>query len=76
MVSVFDNPARSAASLIDDRPEEEIFRVNRAAFTDQAVFAQEMSEIFEKLVWAKSPCVMAKGLSKIQKKIHDSSWNH
>tara|TARA_A100001037_G_scaffold297472_1_gene319545 strand:+ start:809 stop:2146 length:1338 start_codon:yes stop_codon:yes gene_type:complete len=48
MVSVFDNPARSAASLIDDRPEEEIFRVNRAAFTDQAIFAREMSEIFEK----------------------------
>jgi len=35
------------SELIDDRPNEGIFRVNRAIFTDQAVFDLEMKHIFE-----------------------------
>jgi len=33
--------------LIDDRPDEGIFRVNRAIFTDPAVFEAEMKVLFE-----------------------------
>lgn len=36
----------SAQGLIDDRPEENTFRVHRAAFTDAALFDREMAEIF------------------------------
>ncbi|HVZ53079.1 MAG TPA: aromatic ring-hydroxylating dioxygenase subunit alpha [Pseudolabrys sp.] len=35
------------ARLIDDRPEDGIFRVNRDVFTDPAVFELEMERIFE-----------------------------
>ncbi|MDT0508517.1 aromatic ring-hydroxylating dioxygenase subunit alpha [Novosphingobium sp. MMS21-SN21R] len=33
--------------LIDDRPEDGVFRVNRAIFTDQSVFDAEMRVLFE-----------------------------
>lgn len=33
--------------LIDDRPEEGVFRVNRRVFTDPAIFELEMKHIFE-----------------------------
>ncbi|WP_249276497.1 aromatic ring-hydroxylating oxygenase subunit alpha [Sphingomonas baiyangensis] len=36
------------ASLIDDRPEDGVFRVHRAIFDDQAVFELEMARIFER----------------------------
>jgi benzoate/toluate 1,2-dioxygenase alpha subunit len=35
------------AELIDDRPEEGVFRVNRAIYDDPDVFDQEMRAIFE-----------------------------
>lgn len=35
------------ADLIDDRPDEGVFRVSRAIFTDQAVFEAEMKVLFE-----------------------------
>ena len=35
-----------ARELVDDRPDENIFRVHRAAFTDPAIFDREMAEIF------------------------------
>ena len=34
--------------LIDDRPNEDVFRVHRDAFCDPAVFAQEMVQFFER----------------------------
>ena len=34
--------------LIDDRPNEGVFRVHRDAFRDPAVFAQEMVQFFER----------------------------
>lgn len=34
-------------ALIDDRPDEGVFRVNRALFRDQALFDLEMKHIFE-----------------------------
>ncbi len=36
------------AALIDDRPGEGVFSVNKKAFTDQAVFDLEMKHIFER----------------------------
>ncbi len=36
----------SAQELVDDREDENIFRVHRSAFTDPAIFDQEMAEIF------------------------------
>jgi benzoate/toluate 1,2-dioxygenase alpha subunit len=33
-------------SLIDDRPKDKVFRLNRSAFTDPEVFAQEMEKVF------------------------------
>ena len=38
----------SARELVDDRPEENTFRVHRAAFTDTALFEREISEIFDR----------------------------
>jgi benzoate/toluate 1,2-dioxygenase alpha subunit len=35
------------SDLIDDRPEEGVFRVSRAIFTDPAVFEAEMRTLFE-----------------------------
>lgn len=35
------------ASLIDERPEEGLFRINRRMFTDQDIFELEMKHIFE-----------------------------
>ncbi|MCW3837633.1 aromatic ring-hydroxylating dioxygenase subunit alpha [Sphingomonas canadensis] len=35
------------AALIDDRPDEGVFRVDRAIFTDPEVFALEMRHVFE-----------------------------
>ncbi|MFN3457479.1 MAG: aromatic ring-hydroxylating oxygenase subunit alpha [Novosphingobium sp.] len=35
------------ADLIDDRPDEGVFRVSRRIFTDQAVFDAEMRHLFE-----------------------------
>jgi benzoate/toluate 1,2-dioxygenase alpha subunit len=32
---------------VDDRPEDGVFRVHRAIFTDQAVFDREIAQIFE-----------------------------
>lgn len=37
----------NALAYVDDRPEEGIFRVNRAIFTDEQVFEAEMARIFE-----------------------------
>ena len=34
--------------MIDDRPEENVFRVHRAALTDPDIFAREMAEIFDR----------------------------
>nr|BAB78521.1 2,4-D oxygenase large subunit of oxygenase component [Bradyrhizobium sp. HW13] len=34
-------------TLVEDRPEDDIFAVNSAVFTDEAVFAAEMAAIFE-----------------------------
>jgi phenylpropionate dioxygenase-like ring-hydroxylating dioxygenase large terminal subunit len=38
---------REAAGLLDDHPEEGVFRVHRRAFTDPAVLAFEIERIFE-----------------------------
>ena len=38
----------SPREMIDDRPDDNVFRVNRAAFTDAATFDREMSEIFDR----------------------------
>ena len=35
------------SDLIDDRPDEGVFRVSRAIFTDPAVFEAEMRTLFE-----------------------------
>jgi len=35
------------AELVDDRPEDGVFRVNRAVFDDPGIFDLEMSRIFE-----------------------------
>lgn len=35
------------SDLIDDRPDEGIFRINRAIYRDQAVFDMEIARIFE-----------------------------
>lgn len=35
------------ADLIDDRPDEGVFRVNRALFRDKALFDQELKHVFE-----------------------------
>lgn len=37
----------SANELVDDRPDENVFRVNRAAFTDADIFEREMAEIYD-----------------------------
>lgn len=34
-------------ALVDDRPEDGVFRIDRAIYTDQAVFDAEMERIFE-----------------------------
>ena len=34
--------------MIDDRPDDNVFRVNRAAFTDANTFDREMSQIFDR----------------------------
>ena len=39
--------AASLAALIDDRPEDGIFAVDSAVFTDEAIFEAEMTAIFE-----------------------------
>lgn len=38
----------SAHELVDDRPDENTFRVHRAAFTDAALFEREMTQIFDR----------------------------
>ena len=38
----------SPREMIDDRPDDSVFRVNRAAFTDAGTFDREMSEIFDR----------------------------
>ncbi|RZO35341.1 MAG: benzoate 1,2-dioxygenase large subunit [Rhodospirillaceae bacterium] len=38
----------SPREMIDDRPDDNVFRVNRAAFTDADTFDREMSEIFDR----------------------------
>ena len=35
------------SALIDDRPEENLFRIHRRIYTDQDVFDAEMERIFE-----------------------------
>ena len=37
----------SPQKLIDDRPEESVFRVHRSVFTDPDIFDLEMREIFD-----------------------------
>jgi len=37
----------SANELVDDRPDENVFRINRAAFTDAEIFEREMAEIYD-----------------------------
>ena len=39
---------RIPRDIIDDRPEAQIFRVNRTAFTDPGIFSLEMSGIFDR----------------------------
>lgn len=39
--------AAAIAALIDDRPDEGVFRIDRAIFADPDVFAAEMRRIFE-----------------------------
>ena len=36
------------SALVDDRVDEGMFRVDRAVYTDEEIFEQEISEIFEK----------------------------
>lgn len=36
------------ASLVDDRVDEGVFRVDRSVYTDQAIFDAEMAQIFER----------------------------
>ena len=38
----------SPREMIDDRPDDNVFRVHRAAFTDADTFDREMSEIFDR----------------------------
>ena len=38
----------SPRDMIDDRPDENLFRVHRAAFTDPDVFGREMADIFDR----------------------------
>jgi benzoate/toluate 1,2-dioxygenase alpha subunit len=38
----------AASKLIDDRPDDGVFRVSRTSFTDAEIFDREMSEIFER----------------------------
>ena len=38
--------------LVDDRPQDGVFRVNRALFRDPALFALEMKHVFEGGRWA------------------------
>ena len=38
----------SPREMIDDRPDDNVFRVNRAAFTDANTFDREMSQIFDR----------------------------
>src|SRR4030095_7567233 len=40
-------PGNRLSELIDDRPEEGVFRVSRAIFDDSALFDLEMARIFE-----------------------------
>jgi benzoate/toluate 1,2-dioxygenase alpha subunit len=39
-------PNADPGSLIDDRPKDKVFRLNRSVFTDPEVFAREMERIF------------------------------
>jgi benzoate/toluate 1,2-dioxygenase alpha subunit len=38
----------SARELVDDRPDENTFRVHRAVFTDASIFEREMADIFDR----------------------------
>ena len=40
--------ANNVSALVDDRMDEEMFRVDRSVYTDEALFEQEMDKIFEK----------------------------
>lgn len=40
-------PTPTAASLIDDRPDQGVFRVHRDAFRDPGIFALEQQRLFE-----------------------------
>jgi len=42
-----DSALMDVAGLIDDRPNDGVFRVSRSAFTDPRVFELEMARIFE-----------------------------
>ncbi|NBP72716.1 MAG: benzoate 1,2-dioxygenase large subunit, partial [Alphaproteobacteria bacterium] len=38
----------SPRDMIDDKPDENLFRVHRAAFTDPEIFDREMAQIFDR----------------------------
>lgn len=41
-------PMAPPATMVDDRPADGLFRVNRAALVDEGVFARERAAIFDR----------------------------
>jgi benzoate/toluate 1,2-dioxygenase alpha subunit/2,4,5-trichlorophenoxyacetic acid oxygenase 1 len=48
MVTSPPGDVRNGSDLIDDRPQDGVFRVHRDAFRDPAVFELEMQRFFER----------------------------
>lgn len=46
-VSAISRPITAITDLVDDRPEDKIFRIDRSIYTDPWVFEQEIEHIFE-----------------------------
>lgn len=46
-MSAITNPDANLGFLVDDRPSDGVFRVDRAVYTDPGVFEQEILHIFE-----------------------------
>jgi phenylpropionate dioxygenase-like ring-hydroxylating dioxygenase large terminal subunit len=42
------HPSARLSEMVDDRPADGLFRINRAALVDEAVFARERNEIFDR----------------------------